>query len=217
MREAIQPVLARLATAAALGGLLAMPSTPTRAAPSPAQFLEALTAPGPSPGDGRNGDLYDGLIGDWDAEVVDRLPDGTERRQSAEMHFVRVLEGRAVQDLWIVPAIRERGSTKKPEKGNRYGTTLRVYDAKLDVWRVTWWNPVTGAENHLVGRRVGSQIVQTGSDGDGRLIRWVFDHVGPDTFHWKGERSEDGGQTWVCDTEFSARRRPAKARASTGT
>lgn len=185
-------------------------TSPSPAARSPRQFLEALSAPGPSLHGGSNADLYDRLIGDWDAEVVDHLPDGTDRRQSAEMHFARVLEGRAVQDLWIAPALRERGGPAGGARGgNRYGTTLRVYDPKIDAWRVTWWNPVTGIETRLVGRRAGSQIVQTGSDEDGRLIRWVFVEVGPEAFHWRGDRSEDGGRTWTCETEFFARRRPA--------
>jgi len=211
MASTVQPALARLAATTLIGGLFVMLPASSGAAPSQNQFLEALTAPGPAPGDGSNADLYGALIGDWDAEVIDHLPDGTDRRQSAEMHFVRVLEGRAVQDLWIAPAIRDLGSPTRAEKGNRYGTTLRIYDAKVDAWRITWWNPVTGAENHLVGRRVGSQIVQTGSDADGRLVRWVFDQVGPGSFHWKGEGSDDGGRTWRCETEFSARRRPTSA------
>jgi hypothetical protein len=91
--------------------------------------------------------------------------------------------------------------------GNRYGTTLRVYDPDLDAWRVTWWNPVTRVETRLVGRRVGSQIVQTGADADGRLIRWVFVELLSDRFHWRGERSADGGQTWTTETEYFARRR----------
>lgn len=188
-----------------------MPSSTTRAAGPTAAFIDALLSPGAPALAGKNADLYDGLLGDWDAEVLDRLPDGTERRQSAEMHFVRALEGRAVQDLWIAPAIRERGGGKAADgkigDGNRYGTTLRVYDPKADVWRITWLNPVTGVETRLVGRRVGTRIVQTGSDADGKLVRWVFEHVGPDTFHWKGEISEDGGQVWTCQTEFRARRR----------
>lgn len=217
MPDALPALAARLAAAAAIGGLLAMPSSPALAA-APSQFLEALAAPGPSRLAGSNADLYDGLIGDWEGEVVDHLPGGTDRRQSVEMHFARVLEGRAVQDLWISPAIRERAGAKVGEKdGNRYGTTLRVYDPKIDAWRVTWWNPVTGVETRLVGRRVGSEIVQTGSDGDGRLVRWVFDHVGPDAFHWRGEGSDDGGRTWVCETEFSAHRRPAGRAAHGGT
>ncbi len=169
-------------------------------------FHEALRARGPS--EDRRGvrDLYGGLIGSWQGEVVDHLEAGVERRQSAEFHFAWVLEGRAVQDLWIVPARSERC----PERlaGNRFGTTVRVYDPRIDAWRITWINPVTGAENRLVGRRVGSQIVQTGSDAEGRLVRWVFAEIREETFHWRGEHSTDGGRTWTCETEFFGRRRP---------
>lgn len=169
-------------------------------------FVAALAAAAPAP-QGADADLYDVLLGDWDAEVVDHLSDGTDRRQSAEIHFARVLEGRAVQDLWIAPALRERDAPgSAPGPGNRYGTTLRVYDPKSGTWRITWWNPVTGIENRLVGRRVGSRIVHTGQEGE-RLIRWSFVEVTPGRFHWTGESSADGGQTWVCETEFFGRRR----------
>ena len=183
----------------------------SRPVPSPAPFLELLAAAGPPPA-GPNADLYDALLGDWDAEVVDHLPDGSGRRQSAEMHFARVLAGRAIQDLWIVPAVREQEApSPTAAEGLRYGTTLRVYDAKLGAWRITWWNPVSGVEARLVGRRVGSRIVQTGADPDGALVRWCFDEVGPASFHWVGERSLDGGETWRRETEFFARRRRAGA------
>lgn len=184
-----------------------MPTPRSPAPPVPVQFVEALTAPPPSPLAGRDADLYDALLGDWDAEVVDHLPDGTVRRQSAEMHFARVLEGRAVQDLWIVPALRDR-SASSAVPGNRYGTTLRVYDPAAGTWRVTWWNPVSGKENRLVGRREGVRIVQTGEE-DGKPIRWIFEEAGPERFHWVGESSPDGGHSWVRHTEFLARRRHA--------
>jgi len=170
-------------------------------------FLEALRARQPPAGRGASSDLFAQLIGDWDAEVVDHLPGGIRRRQSAEMHFAYVLEGRAIQDLWISPARHDRLTSDPPVGANRYGTTLRVYDPDLDAWRVTWWNPVTRVETRLVGRRVGSQIVQTGADADGRLIRWVFVELRSDRFHWRGERSADGGRTWTTETEYFARRR----------
>jgi len=172
-----------------------------------ALFFEGLRASGPVPNGGESSDLYDGLIGDWDAEVIDHLPGGVDRRQSAEMHFAWVLEGRAVQDLWISPARKDRKpSGWRAGDGNRYGTTLRVYDPAIGAWRMTWTNPVNGVENRLVGRRVGSQIVQTGSDGDGNLVRWVFVELTRDRFHWRGEVSADGGLTWTCVTEYFARR-----------
>ena len=181
-----------------------------------AAFLEALRAPRPIEYPGHSWDMYAKLIGTWDAEVVDHLPDGSERRRSAEIHFAWVLEGRAIQDLWISPARRERAAPSRgpAPDGDRYGTTLRIYDPASDVWRITWWNPVTGVETRLVGRRVRGEMVHTGTDFDGRLIRWVFDDVRPDTFHWRGEWSEDGGRTWVCDTEYFARRRQPSITAS---
>ncbi len=168
-------------------------------------FLVALPAEQAAPDRAAVPDLYGFLIGAWDADVIDHLPGGSARRQSAEMHFARVLEGRAVQDLWIVPARRER--PPQSPAGNRYGTTLRFWDPAIDAWRVTWTNPVTGIENRLVGRQVGDDIVQTGSDPAGRLIRWVFADIRPDSFHWHGDVSADGGRTWSCETEFFARRR----------
>lgn len=206
------------------GGLLMLdhtPALPTAPDPPPASdagFLQALRAPQPGVLGGAAQGLYAPLIGDWEGEVVDHLPDGTDRRQSVEMHFAWVLEGRAIQDLWIAPARRDRLPAESPGPGNRYGTTLRVYDPGLEAWRVSWWNPVTGVETRLVGRAVGSRIVQTGADADGRLLRWVFEEIRADRFHWRGEISEDGGLSWHCDTEFFARRQspPEQAKEAPG-
>lgn len=182
-------------------------TAPPPSDPAHPPLLDALLAPAPH-ASVRANDLYSALLGAWDAEIVDHLPDGTERRQSAEIHFARVLEGRAVQDVWIVPARSERPDPgPPPPAGNRYGTTLRVFDPELDAWRVTWWNPATGVERRLIGRRCGAQIVQTGIDPDGRWLRWTFVEVRTDAFHWTGESSADGGRSWLCETEFFARRR----------
>jgi hypothetical protein len=174
-------------------------------------FVEALLASAPHPSVSGERDVYAPLLGAWDARVIDHLPDGSDREQSAEIHFARVLDGRAVQDLWIAPARHERPGPRERAPGGRYGTTLRVYDPELEAWRITWWNPLSGIECRLVGRRIGSRIVQTGTDEDGRPIRWSFDEIGPDSFHWRGERSDDGGRSWICETEFLARRRSTAA------
>src|SRR6185295_2825020 len=87
-----------------LGGLLMTGQAPVQRA----GFLEALRAGGPADDRGGARDLYGPLIGSWEGEVVDHLGGGAEQRQSAEFHFAWVLEGRAVQDLWIAPARSER-------------------------------------------------------------------------------------------------------------
>ena len=203
-----------LASALFAGGLV-MLTTASVGSAGPGQdfsanalFVEALRAAPPAAGRGGSSDMFTPLIGDWDAEVVDHLPGGITRRQSAEIHFAWVLEGRAIQDVWIVPARHDRlKRDASPADGNRYGTTLRVYEPELDAWRITWLNPVTRVETRLVGRRVGAQIVQTGADADGRIIRWAFVDLRSDRFHWRGERSADGGRTWITETEYFARRR----------
>lgn len=169
------------------------------------EFLIALQAPALAPEIDPADDLYGRLIGSWDAEVVDLDDDGARKVQRAEIHFARILEGRAVQDLWIVPPRSER-RPGMPRLRNRYGTTLRVYDPSRKVWRVTWINPVSGTVMELVARRDGDDIVQEGLDAEGQHIRWSFREITSSSFHWVSQRSLNGGQTWLPDTEFSAKR-----------
>ena len=177
-----------------------------------ATFLDALCSDGPAVDQRERMTLYNSLLGDWDIEVFDYAPDGTRQRSNGEWHFSWVLDGRAIQDVFIVPsrAEREAGS---PVKTTRYGTSLRVYDPAVGVWHVTWTNPVSGAHNMLVGRKHGEEILQEGKNPDGSLIRWTFSDVTPNSFHWRGEVSTDKGKTWRLAAEFLGRRSVA---ASTG-
>lgn len=180
---------------------------PVRTAPtaSAAGFLEALHASGPAPELGDAAGVYSWLVGSWEMRVVDYPPDGPPREAAGEWHFGWVLEGRAVQDVFIVPT-RPLRDGSLPRKGNRYGSSIRVYDAAVGAWKVIWINPVNGVEEHLVGRRVGDDIVQEGRCADGSLMRWSFVDITPDSFTWRGELSTDGGATWRLEAEFFGRR-----------
>ncbi len=151
-------------------------------------------------------DIYGWLVGSWEAAVYDYEPDGTVRESSGEWHFGWVLEGRAIQDVWIAPPRSQRSGKTLSKQNNRYGTSLRFYDSKIGAWHVTWFNPVTGARNDLVGRRQGNDIVQEGTNVDGRKIRWLFTDITPTSFRWRGESSEPDGKTWRLEAEFRARR-----------
>lgn len=149
--------------------------------------------------------IYDGLIGSWKARVVDYGDDGSKRESRGEWHFGYVLEGRAVQDVWISPPRAER-SANVPAVGNRYGTSIRSYEPVEKRWHVTWINPVSGAIDLLVARRDGGDIVQEGRDDDGNTMRWVFTDIEDDSARWYAERSMDGGRTWRLEAEFFLRR-----------
>ena len=168
-------------------------------------FASALAAAGRSPEVPESADLYGWLIGGWELDVFDYDAAGNLQRSNGEAHFGWVLEGRAVQDVWIMPDRAER--TANLGRGrNRYGTTLRVWDPAIGVWRVTWINPVTGARDELIGRRSGQDLVQVGTHSNGTPIRWSFTEITPNSFRWIGEALEPDGKTWRLEAEFHGRR-----------
>jgi hypothetical protein len=169
-------------------------------------FLECLHAGGPSADRAGNMDLYGWLIGSWDLEVTRFLPDGTRRRRPGEWHFGWVLEGRAIQDVWVVPPRGPQHQGDAAANVNAYGTTLRVYDPRIDAWQVQWTDPVTQSYLSMIGRKEGSDIVQLGKSPDGNLIRWSFSEITQKSFRWRGEVSVNNGATWRLDVEFLARR-----------
>ena len=177
----------------------------TFARESKTDFLAVLSAPSRSPEIPEDADAYGWLIGDWELEVFDHREDGNVRRSKGEVHFGWVLEGRAVQDVWIMPRMADRKPGMGSE-GNRYGTTLRVWDPGLRAWRATWINPVSGRRDELVGRRVGNDIIQIGTHEDGRPIRWNFTECTDQSFRWTGEVLNPDGETWRMEAEFHARR-----------
>jgi hypothetical protein len=150
-------------------------------------------------------DIYGWLAGSWELDVHHYRADVSARHLKAEAHFFRALEGRAVQDVWIMPARPARHANLTTEN-NMYGTTLRIWDPGIAAWRVTYINPVTGQRDELIGRRIGNDIVQIGTHRDGTPIRWNFTQIMPGSFHWTGEALEPDGATWRLEAEFYARR-----------
>lgn len=151
-------------------------------------------------------DVYGWLVGSWQLDVLRyRGVDVRERGLSGEVHFGRVLEGRGVQDVWIMP----RRADRRPDDDrsfNMYGTTLRTWDATIQAWRITWSNPVAGHYETQIGRWRGDDIVQVGGRADGTPTRWTYTEITPDSFHWKGEALAEDGETWRLEGEFLGRR-----------
>jgi hypothetical protein len=179
-----------------------------------ADFLAVLSAPARAADIDAADDLYGWLIGSWEMDVMHYRVDLRDAPRRGEIYFGWVLEGRAVQDVWIMRP-RSEHSGDHPASSTAtdamYGTTLRIWDPARRVWRVTYVNPLTGQRDELTGRRVGNHLVQFGTHADGTPIRWNFTGITRDSFRWTGVALAPDGVTWTLEAEFHARRRGSHA------
>ena len=165
-----------------------------------------LAAPGRAPEIPESADIYGWLVGSWELDVrVYWGMDVSGRGLKGEAHFGWALEGRAIQDVWIMPRVEER-TPNLDKQMNMYGTTLRVWDPSIQAWRITWTNPAGDHHEQQIGRRVGKDVVQVGARVNGTPTRWTFSEITPDSFHWTGEALNPDGRTWTLEGEFRAKR-----------
>jgi hypothetical protein len=163
-------------------------------------MLDALHAVQPNPALAAKLNLYGRFVGSWDLDVEFHTLTGATLRAEGEWHFNWVLDGKAVQDVWIFPARRLRGD--KSEPWHMYGSTFRWYDPAIDAWHITWFDPSRPMEM----RQIGPDIVQIGEDHNGLQRRWRFVEITDSSFRWIGEASWDKGATWTLEMEMRARR-----------
>src|SRR2546430_2464185 len=95
--------------------------------PHPLWTIDGLGAEGPFPDFKEKLALFGQFVGDWVIEEARYpRPDGLELRSQGEIHFGWILDGRAVQDVFM---------TRDPDTGRAVpiGTTVRFYDPKRDA------------------------------------------------------------------------------------
>src|SRR5215471_3399327 len=155
-------------------------------------FISALHTDAPAADRADKMKLYAFLIGRWNMDTLVHTDQGAQRG-NGEIHAGWVLQGRAIQDVWILPGVF-------------YGTTLRIYDPAIDAWHILWNDPLHQFYTRQLGRAQGNDIVQIGKNDSGVMLRWSFTEITSDSFRWLGERSHDDGQSWQLQADFRARR-----------
>lgn len=169
--------------------------------PDPSQaMVKALSASGPNSSLGDEARVFDRFVGVWDCEYTFFAEDGGVSRASGELKFGWILDGRAVQDIWIT-------YPKEASKERDVGTSVRFFDPRSKVWRVLFVNPAYGSFITMQGRAEGDRIVLRGVNEEGSMLRWSFNEIQADSFTWRGEKSRDGGKTWRLREEHRMRRR----------
>ena len=167
-------------------------------------LVQNLHADAPAPDRAQQMMLYGQFLGSWDGTLRYVDAEGARHETTAEVHFGWVLEGRAVQDVWIAPSRKGR---KAGERLLMHGSTFRVYDPQNDNWQITWIDPVKQVVNRMTGRKVGDEIIQEYSMDDGKRCQWLFTDITPDSFHWINRVSADDGTNWDIRGEFFLKRR----------
>jgi hypothetical protein len=168
-------------------------------------FADSLVSAGPHSDIPEEHRIFTPFIGDWDLVVswFDETGKLT-RREPGEWHFSWVLEGRAIQDVWIVPLRSDRS-----RRGDlyEYGTSLRFFDKTLDAWQSTWIGPMHRVVRTFIARQVGDEVVLETTQGDVPRMRWSFVDIKADSFIWRNElwaRSD-----WRIQQTFDAHRSQA--------
>lgn len=141
--------------------------------------------------------LFGQFVGDWDIVECRNLTDkGTWATSKGELHWGWILDGRALQDIWM---------TTDPVAWDM-GTTVRFYDPKIDAWHSVWISPGQGVVKKFIGRQIGNEIVLETKGAETDLTHWIFYDISKDSFRWREERSSDDGKTWLKTEEMFIRR-----------
>jgi hypothetical protein len=164
-------------------------------------MVTALQAMGPHPSLGDQSKVFGRFVGTWVGEYAEFSKDGKTTRSSGEWIFGWVMDGRAIQDLFVIHPSAAR-------KERYIGTTLRNFDPKSETWNATFIDPETGGVQTLSGGAAGDdRIVLLSKDADGKESRWSFDDIRPDSWVFRDEASSDGGKTWRLREEDHMKRR----------
>lgn len=168
---------------------------------SPDPFVQALLSEDISPEIPGQSRIFEPFIGSWRLVVRWFDADGRiVREQPGEWHFAKVLEGRGVQDVWIVPPRGHRRAGDDYE----YGTSIRFYDPTLDAWQSTWIGPMHRVVRTFTARGEADRVVLETTPDILPRMRWSFSDLHPHSFRWTNEVHEGGA--WRIQQTFEASR-----------
>ena len=181
-----------------------LPGCAVTASPDPRrEMIATLGAAAPHPSMGGESAIFDRLVGTWDSRFSFRAADGTVSYSRGEVRFGWIIDGRALQDIWI-------GYPRDSTRERSIGTSVRFFDTATRIWRVVFIAPAFGLLLELTGGAQGDRIVLRGTDRAGLSLRWSFNDIQADSFVWRGETSSDGGRTWHLAEEHQMRRRKGR-------
>lgn len=145
--------------------------------------------------------LFGQFVGEWDFDWIDHLDTSEERHIPGEWIFSWVLEGTAIQDVFICPSRKSRLIKAYPDA--EYGTTIRIFNPGKQAWDVFYG--CTGEATRLEARREEDTIVLT--EITTQKMKWIFSEITEDSFHWSRSHWDVSTKTWITAAKLYATRR----------
>jgi len=158
-------------------------------------FEQALISPVKSPIIPMEDDWFAPLLGDWQFDYSE--PGG--RQLKGEWFFRRVLEGTAIEDLFICPSRDTKELNPQPD--GEYGVAVRMYHPDKRCYDMTY--VCTKYTKRLEFRKEQGKLIGTVLDAPAE--KWMFVNVTDTAFHWQNIRVLDDG-TWRVNCEVFASR-----------
>jgi hypothetical protein len=131
------------------------------------------------------------------------LRDGRKQHRTGQFIVAWILDGRAIEDVWIVDP--SEGRTEREVYAD-----IRYFDPKSHSWPTVFIDPEHASSARFTG----------GATADGRMVlqsadlgkpenRWSFIDIGPETCGFRDEYSLDGGVSWTLQAEYHLKRHHA--------
>lgn len=174
--------------------------TGSASADSHRDMISALGAAGPHKSLGDGARAFDQLVGTWDCDYAFYADDGKVTRAKGELLFGWIIDGHALQDIWIT-------YPQKEGEEREIGTSVRFFDPKSGLWRVMFALPSLNILTVVEGKAEGDRIILEGKTPDGTIRRWSFNDITASSFVWRNQKSIDGGKTWKLREEHHMTRR----------
>lgn len=163
-------------------------------------FCDALVSDRKGAGIPDELNLFGRFVGEWDFDWYDRRGAHAGRHVRGEWLFSWILEGSAIQDVFIAPSRTERLTDSQPD--SEYGTTIRIFNPKSGAWDIFYG--CTSSATRLEARQEGQDIVLT--ETTEKKMKWIFSEITDHSFHWRHVEADDG-RTWRVGSELFAERR----------
>ena len=159
-------------------------------------FSDTLIASELNPLISTEDDLFGKFIGKWDFKLKYYSLNKTSHEYVGSWIFERVLNGLAIQDLWVIPSLEGKGF-------HEYGTSLRSFDLKTKKWKVTWVGPMQNQYFVFDVERINKEIhLKLISQNDPKM-RWVFYEIAPNEFQWRSEVFLTEESKWFMNCHMS--------------